>query len=764
MTITIWNKYKKIKEVDNNSNIKTYLARIEPIIKEISYKNMNEYLLIREKIEKIKNKIKIYDIIEEEDKIFIVINNNNEIISEIDKLILKDKIEIKKEGILKEQGNPVSKNEVDELFKMEKSMCRIKFEKIDEKIDEKIKKGIASGFFCEIDADEFPIKYGLFTNNHVLDENDLKKGKIINIEILNEKSYTKYPIIIDEKRRVYTDKDLDYTCIEIFQSDPFKDYFKIDPILFNNKEYLKDSDIFILQYPEGHELCFSYGKVLSLKNNSIIHSASTKDGSSGSPIIRRSENNYIIGLHYGGIKEKGNIYYSFNLATSFDNILNDINKSKEEKVNQNKINNDIDNNKFNNIIYYDSNINFLNNINQDIDDFEKVTHGAFILCKNMNSFNIIRKEILLQTQKKRLTFNLITTGNECDNIMKFLNEYPEFKSLITHVCVYCQEIQNWLHLKIKYDLVYDVVTSKDKVINFIKNFSSEEIKPYQVTKVITLNDYLEKYKDKHIKIAQFYGDLSPETFKKNIEKMKLLIENEIKEGKLFASYKQVLDGFLTFDVKYDIENLDKLIIKEYTKELSYLPVLNKWHRDRNFNSFEVVAYFTARLMYSLNSYAKRENKYNNAYKQLVFSCKILPYSDILSYERAKGKIIVLYYFIATTQNEKIAKAFFNRTKTAKNVNVCIIASDFKVTFIIENNFKENLISNGIKIGQEFIPEEEILYQPYSFYYVRDVKIDLDCYKADIYLETIGKKEILEEKIKLGKEIKYNEKERIMEVE
>ena len=283
MTITIWNKYKKIKEVDNNSNIKTYLARIEPIIKEISYKNMNEYLLIREKIEKIKNKIKIYDIIEEEDKIFIVINNNNEIISEIDKLILKDKIEIKKEGILKEQGNPVSKNEVDELFKMEKSMCKIIFEKIE---DNKIKKGKRSGFLCEID--EFPIKYGLFTNNHILNEIDIKKGNTINIEILNESSYIKRKIKIDEKRRVYIDKDLDYTCIEIFQSDGLKDYFKIDPILFNNKKYLKDSDIFILQYPEGNELCFSYGKVLSLQNNNIIHSASTKDGSSGSPIIRRS--------------------------------------------------------------------------------------------------------------------------------------------------------------------------------------------------------------------------------------------------------------------------------------------------------------------------------------------------------------------------------------------------------------------------------------------------------------------------------------------
>ena len=235
-------------------------------------------------------------------------------------------------------------------------------------------------------------------------------------------------------------------------------------------------------------------------------------------------------------------------------------------MNQNKINNDIDNNKFNNIIYYDSNVKFMPKILQDIDDFEKVISGVIILCTYMDPFKLIRKEILLQTQKKRLTFNLITTGNECDNIMNFLDEDPEFKSCITHVCVYCQEIQNWLHLKSKYDLVYDVVASKDRVINFIKNFSSEKIKPYQTRKVITLNDYLNKYKDKHIKIAQFYGDLSPETFKKNIEKMKLLIEHENKEGKLInKDYNRLFGSFLTFDLINDIELLDKSIIKEYTK-------------------------------------------------------------------------------------------------------------------------------------------------------------------------------------------------------
>ena len=84
MPSTIWNKYKKVKEIENNSNIKTYLTRIEPIIKEISYKNRNEYYVIRDKIERIKDKIKIYDIIEEDDKIYIVIENNKDITLEID--------------------------------------------------------------------------------------------------------------------------------------------------------------------------------------------------------------------------------------------------------------------------------------------------------------------------------------------------------------------------------------------------------------------------------------------------------------------------------------------------------------------------------------------------------------------------------------------------------------------------------------------------------------------------------------------------------
>ena len=47
--------------------------------------------------------------------------------------------------------------------------------------------------------------------------------------------------------------------------------------------------------------------------------------------------------------------------------------------------------------------------------------------------------------------------------------------------------------------------------------------------------------------------------------------------------------------------------------------------------------------------------------------------------------------------------------------------------------------------------------------MKKVNIDIKNYIADIYLETVGKKEILEEKIKKGKSIEYNKNAQIMEV-
>ena len=60
-------------------------------------------------------------------------------------------------------------------------------------------------------------------------------------------------------------------------------------------------------------------------------------------------------------------------------------------------------------------------------------------------------------------------------------------------------------------------------------------------------------------------------------------------------------------------------------------------------------------------------------------------------------------------------------------------------------------------------EKEILFEPFTFCHVKDVVFDVKKYTADIYLETIGKTEILENAIKNGKKIEYNKELNIMEI-
>ena len=240
--------------------------------------------------------------------------------------------------------------------------------------------------------------------------------------------------------------------------------------------------------------------------------------------------------------------------------------------------------------------------------------------------------------------------------------------------------------------------------------------------------------------------------------MILLINQEGKENKICKNRYCVVGGFLCFDLNKDIEILDKLIIRESSKKNSFYDDLNRWLRNPNFKSFEVVAYFAARLMYSLNNYAIQHKMYYNLDKIEVYRGMRIPYSDILAYVRAEGKIIVLSSFFAASSRYPEIKFANEKSLSEKN-------KKFTAFFVIKNNFKKNWISNSINIANEskYTKEKEILYQPFSFYYVRNVLINLNNYKADIYLETIGKKEILEEKIRIGKEIKYNEQENIMEV-
>ena len=204
----------------------------------------------------------------------------------------------KEKYIDKTSPKPVSfKGTENILNQMNDCVCRI------------YNNGNGTGFFTKI---PFKSKFipVLITNNHIINEDDIKNNKIVTFYLNNDK--IEKTIKIDNNRLRYTNKDLDITIIEIKENkdklnnkyleldDSISNYFKsnqsIEPNYLNDK-YSNES-IYIINYPKDKDIVVSYGKSPLLNNSEIQHYCSTEPGSSGSPILLIN-NQKLIGIHYG---------------------------------------------------------------------------------------------------------------------------------------------------------------------------------------------------------------------------------------------------------------------------------------------------------------------------------------------------------------------------------------------------------------------------------------------------------------------------------
>ena len=218
-----------------------------------------------------------------------------------------------------------------------------------EKIIEQMKKCVCkiysngsagTGFFTQI-----PYKNGskkvLITNNHLLGENEIQNNNIITY-IINNNEKDKKEIIIDEKRKRYTNKDMDVTIIEINEyKDDIHDFIETDDDIIDNmdlnKEEIidnnynsiyKNESIYILNYMNGENILASYGLITEInEENRIKHKCNINNGSSGSPILSL-KNNKLIGIHYDSSDK-----YEYNLGTLIIYIIIEFNK-KENGINE----------------------------------------------------------------------------------------------------------------------------------------------------------------------------------------------------------------------------------------------------------------------------------------------------------------------------------------------------------------------------------------------------------------------------------------------
>ena len=232
--------------------------------------------------------------------------------------------DIKTEKFINVSPEPVSfKGTENILDQMNNSVCRI------------FNKGEGTAFFTKIPYQSklLPV---LITNNHVISKNDIDNNHIITLYLNNEQIIK--TIKLDDNRLKYTNEELDITIIELKNDKLNNKYLELDDNIINyfktnikeNPSYLNDvysnKSIYLINYPENNNVVVSYGKPPNLSGSKIYHKCSTKEGSSGSPILMIN-NQKLIGIHYGCSKKHE---YNFGTSLIYPIIeFNDIFKKKK---------------------------------------------------------------------------------------------------------------------------------------------------------------------------------------------------------------------------------------------------------------------------------------------------------------------------------------------------------------------------------------------------------------------------------------------------
>ena len=168
------------------------------------------------------------------------------------------------------------------------SIYKIKTEK---SINHKLEMIEGAGFFMQIDEPYIPFKKCFITSNNIIDENDINNKNEIRIGYEAEEKQ----IEIKNNRKIYMDKNIGYTCIEILEEeDLMVNYLKISKEEIDD---LKNEKIIIPEYINNYELSYPIGKILSITKDELTYDYSSPKESLGMPILLNSSCEEVLGIN-----------------------------------------------------------------------------------------------------------------------------------------------------------------------------------------------------------------------------------------------------------------------------------------------------------------------------------------------------------------------------------------------------------------------------------------------------------------------------------
>ena len=192
---------------------------------------------------------------------------------------------------------------------------------------------IAFGFFCKLPVGRFRSLSNFLiilydASYGVLSQEDVSTLDDIIIEINNQEK-----VLIGKNRKTYYNSELNYSCIEIFETDNIKNFFITDKLnigqTFNKESYINKS-IIIIGIMKNEQIGFYDGKIKNLRRSKFLFEANLfPENYKG--IILNPNSNTIIGFHTSVSK---NIFINknFGVGIFMKNIFNDIYKISNNDI------------------------------------------------------------------------------------------------------------------------------------------------------------------------------------------------------------------------------------------------------------------------------------------------------------------------------------------------------------------------------------------------------------------------------------------------
>ena len=436
----------------------------------------------------------------------------------------------------------------------------------------------------------------------------------------------------------------------------------------------------------------------------------------------------------------------------YKNYINNYSKTfcKSLKPNENPIN----------IIYYNENLNIINKIVHIIEEseyFEQKTKGTLILTRNLNEFKLVLQ--FLEKIKSKSKFFLIINGRASEKVIDFINKNNNYKEYFISCCLFTMKKGNYK--KIKEDnpnFIKRICTQKDEVCKYLSHPDNSYNETLKINPNINLNSYKSKYFILHKELSLFYGDETEKVFTDNCSIIEEFIEKEN-----FPNKKQLKEAFRTFP-KIKNNNYER-IIKHYLNNNYLGKILYISLNTKEINKYKKIGYFVSYLMHCIVQYGKKNKKGVNSPKTF-YSGITLNIIEILDFFKNLKNKITFPYFLYMTTKEELAESSSKRTFSEKEREKY---NFFSVIITIKYLYKDEYEPSCFELKDlsQHPEEQEYIALPFTFYSVEKVDINCEKYTCDIELNVIGKKEILENKIKEPKKaIDINQENvlSIMEVE